>query len=180
MGDISVRGAFGVDAAVIASIWGSGWREVHLGHVPDALTQARTVETFVSRAQENIPRTLVAAAEGQVVGFVVIVDDEIEQLYVDAAKRSGGVADALLSAAEARIADAGFPRAWLAVVADNARARRFYERCGWIDEGSFRYAAATQDGPVDVPCRRYAKQLSSRDVSMNGKPTREATPWARS
>jgi hypothetical protein len=48
-------------------------------------------------------------------------------------------------------------KTWLAVVAGNARARAFYERTGWHDEGPFDYAAATDDGPIAVPCRRYTK-----------------------
>ena len=157
----SIRAAREADAAVIASIWETGWRDAHLGHVPEALVRARTTETFLSRSVDHIAHTLVATANDAVVGFVVTIADEVEQVYVDAASRGGGVASSLLAAAEARIAAAGFSSAWLAVVADNARARRFYERCGWIDEGEFVYAASTQDGPVDVPCRRYSKKLAT-------------------
>jgi GNAT superfamily N-acetyltransferase len=157
--DPSIRRAVGPDTGVIASIWRSGWQDAHLGHVPDALVWARTAETFVTRARENIPHTLVATKGGVVVGFVVTVDDEVEQVYVDAGARSDGVADALLAAAEGVVADAGYSTAWLAVVADNGRARRFYERCGWIDGGGFVYPALTRDGPVDVPSRRYTKRL---------------------
>jgi RimJ/RimL family protein N-acetyltransferase len=160
MGDIAIRRAAGPDTRVIASIWDSGWREVHLGYVPEPLAEARTPESFVSRARDNIPDTIVATVNDSVVGFVVTVADEVEQMYVDAGARSGSVASTLLGAAEAAIAADGYPGAWLAVIADNARARRFYERCGWRDEGEFLYAASTQDGPVDVACRRYVKPLA--------------------
>ena len=54
----------------------------------------------------------------------------------------------------------GHDVAWLAVVAGNARARSFYERMGWRDEGGFDYEAAVEDGTtVSVPCRRYVKPL---------------------
>lgn len=157
----SIRPARDADAAVIASIWESGWREAHLGRVPEALVRARTTQTFRSRSLDHVPQTLVATANGAVIGFVVTIADELEQIYVKATSRGGGVASSLLEAAEARIAAAGFSSAWLAVVAENARARRFYERCGWIDDGGFQYAASTQDGPVDVPCRRYTKELAT-------------------
>ena len=49
--------------------------------------------------------------------------------------------------------------AWLAVVAGNARARRFYERRGWSDGGPFEYAAAGDHGPIPVPSHRYVKDL---------------------
>jgi hypothetical protein len=47
--------------------------------------------------------------------------------------------------------------AWLAVVPGNARARRFYERSGWADDGGFDYVA----GEITVPCRRYVKRVGS-------------------
>ncbi|HKE50967.1 MAG TPA: GNAT family N-acetyltransferase, partial [Actinomycetes bacterium] len=53
----------------------------------------------------------------------------------------------------------GHDRAWLAVVAGNTRARRFYERNGWMDEGGFEYQAASADGPIPVPSQRYVKRL---------------------
>ena len=75
-----------------------------------------------------------------------------------AAQRGTGVAAALLGEAERQVRANGHPRAWLAVVAGNVRARAFYERSGWRDEGPFDYAAAA-DVPISVPCRRYAKRL---------------------
>jgi ribosomal protein S18 acetylase RimI-like enzyme len=104
----------------------------------------------------------VAALDGSVVGFVATKDDEIDQLFVDAAARGLGVADTLLRAGEDAIAAAGHPDAWLAVVATNARARRFYERNGWSDGGEFSYTTDAPGGTIEVPCRRYVKQLSMR------------------
>ncbi len=50
--------------------------------------------------------------------------------------------------------------AWLAVVPGNARARRFYERQGWSDEGPFDYPARLDDGgTIPVRCLRYTKPL---------------------
>jgi hypothetical protein len=48
-----------------------------------------------------------------------------------------------------------FAAGWLAVVAGNARARRFYERNGWRDAGAIDYAAEIRGGTLPVPCRRY-------------------------
>jgi ribosomal protein S18 acetylase RimI-like enzyme len=64
-----------------------------------------------------------------------------------------------LTEAERLVAANGHDRAWLAVAPGNARARRFYERSGWIDNGLFDYPAATADGPMPVPCHRYVKRL---------------------
>ena len=83
---------------------------------------------------------------------------EIEQVYVAAAYRGTGVAKVLIGEAERQVRANGHGKAWLAVVAGNARARAFYEPAGWIDEGPFDYAAAA-DGTVAVPSRRYTKLL---------------------
>ena len=69
------------------------------------------------------------------------------------------MADILLADAERLIGGAGHDVAWLAVVAGNARARAFYEKRGWADDGDLAYLAATADGEFLVPSRRYVKPL---------------------
>lgn len=156
---IVLRPAAEADAGEVARIWESGWRDGHLGNVPDELAAVRTPAEFRRRAAARIPATTVALAAGRVVGFVVVVADEVEQIYVAAAARGTGVADRLLSHAEAVIAAGGHERAWLAVVAGNARARAFYERRGWSDTGRFDYPADVAGGSLAVPAHRYAKRL---------------------
>jgi GNAT superfamily N-acetyltransferase len=82
-----------------------------------------------------------------------------EQVYVAAAHRGTGVANVLMGEAERRVKANGHRKAWLAVVAGNTRARSFYERAGWVDEGPFDYAADAEGGSIAVPCRRYTKLL---------------------
>ena len=100
-----------------------------------------------------------AVVDGEVAGFVMVVGDEVEQVYVAAAHRGTGIAAALMHEAERQVAANGHAEAWLAVVPGNARARAFYEKAGWRDDGPFDYAAATEHGPIAVPCRRYTKLL---------------------
>ncbi|MGH8894503.1 MAG: GNAT family N-acetyltransferase, partial [Actinomycetes bacterium] len=57
---------------------------------------------------------------------------------------------ALLTAAERRLREDGHGSAWLAVVGGNTRARAFYTRQGWVDEGPFTHAAPGPDGPIPV------------------------------
>jgi ribosomal protein S18 acetylase RimI-like enzyme len=159
MPTVSLRPATAEDAAAVATIWTDGWRDGHLGHVPDALAAARTPESFRSRAAERVGDTTVAVVGPEVAGFVMVVGDEVEQVYVSAAHRGSGVAGSLLAEAERLVAAGGHRRAWLAVVAGNARARRFYERSGWTDEGLFDYPAAVAGGTIAVPCHRYVKPV---------------------
>ncbi|TQJ88435.1 GNAT family N-acetyltransferase [Streptomyces sp. SLBN-31] len=154
-----LRPAVPADVPAVAAIWRSGWCDGHRGHVPDELVAVRTPASFAARAAARVGDTVVATRDGAVAGFVVVVGDEVEQLYVAAEHRGAGVAGALLARAEEVVRRRGHRRAWLAVVAGNARARRFYERQGWADEGPFEYAAEGPGGPVPVPCHRYVKQF---------------------
>ena len=147
------------DAAAVAELWWLGWQDGHLGFVPQALVDVRTEESFRARASERVGDTTVATVDGAVAGFVMVVGDEVEQVYVSKLHRGTGVAAALLAEAERQVRANGHTKAWLAVVAGNARARAFYERAGWSVEGPFDYAASAEDGAIPVPCRRYTKLL---------------------
>ena len=156
---MTVRRASPEDANDVADIWWLGWQDGHRGLVPRELVEARTEESFGARASERVGDTTVAIVDGAVAGFVMVVDDEVEQVYVSALHRGTGVAARLVDEAERQVRESGHGKAWLAVVAGNARARAFYERAGWCDEGPFDYAAASESGPIAVPCRRYTKAL---------------------
>ena len=156
---MELRPAQAEDADEIAEIWFLGWQDAHLGLVPQELVDVRTEESFGARAADRIPDTTVATVDGAVAGFVMVVGDELEQVYVGRAARGTGVAQALIAEAERQVKANGHETAWLAVVAGNARARAFYEKVGWVDEGLFDYPAASEIGPVPVPCHRYTKAL---------------------
>jgi ribosomal protein S18 acetylase RimI-like enzyme len=68
-----------------------------------------------------------------------------------------GTADLLIDHAEERLAAEGFDAAVLWVLADNPRARRFYERHGWAASGMS--AAFDQYCEVRVPEVEYRKRL---------------------
>jgi GNAT superfamily N-acetyltransferase len=156
-----IRPAVIEDAPLIAEIWYDGWQEAHRGRVPDELLTVRTRESFDERAVDHVADTSVAELDGRIVGFIMINNDEVEQVYVAAAGRGTGVADALLIEAERRVAAGGHGQAWLAVVAGNDRARRFYQRNGWVDEGPFDHHAPGPTGPIIVPAHRYTRSLTT-------------------
>lgn len=156
---VTLRLAVPEDAAAVAEIWYRGWRDGHLGFVPDELVSARTEGSFPARATERVGDTTVAEVEGRVAGFIMVANDEVEQVYVSTDHRGTGVAGVLMGEAERLVRDGGYATAWLAVVAGNARARRFYERSGWTDKGKFDYAASGKDGPFTVPSHRYEKDV---------------------
>lgn len=152
---VSLRPASSEEAAQIARIWREGWADAHLGNVPPELVEARTPQSFSTRAVDRLADTIVATRSDEVVGFVMIEGDQVDQLYLDRSARGAGIGSLLLDEAERVVRAAGHPSAWLAVATGNTAARRFYEHHGWVDEGPFVHAAPVPDGAVGVPCHRF-------------------------
>jgi hypothetical protein len=89
---VTLRQATANDAPKIAEIWHLGWRDGHLGFVPQELVAARHEDSFRTRAAQRVSDTTVAVIDGDVAGFVMVVGDEVEQVYVAARHRGTGVA----------------------------------------------------------------------------------------
>lgn len=158
---VVVRDATAADVVTTARVWGAAWLDGHRGQVPDALLAARGPEYFTDKAAAMTDSTLLAIEpDGGIAGVAIIAGDELFQLAVDRTVRGRGVGAALLHTVERRVAAASYDRAWLAVVPGNTRARDFYERHGWRDDGPMTYAAPAAAGRVHVAVRRYVKDLS--------------------
>lgn len=156
----SIRPAGDPDMAAVADLWHEGWHDAHAGHVPEGLTAARTLAAFHERTPARVADTSVAVSgDGVLLGFVMVVGDEVEQVFVGRAARGTGLAAVLLAEAERRVADGGHAAAWLAVVTGNARARTFYEKHGWTDSGDLPYEVSAGGQLFVSPCRRYVKAL---------------------
>lgn len=95
--DPTLRPATPDDIETIATLWHSGWRDGHLGHVPEALLEHRHYADFLRRVPPRILETTVATIAGEVVGFVTVREDEVEQVYVAATARGTGVAGLLIT-----------------------------------------------------------------------------------
>ncbi len=149
------------DAAAVADLWHAAWHEAHAGHVPAGLTAARTRASFRDRTPSRTADTTVAEVDGVLAGFTMVLDDEVEQVFVAARFRGTDVAGLLLDAAEWQVAATLHAQAWLAVVEGNARARGFYEKRGWRDAGELPYEVEAGGSMFISPCRRYVKELGS-------------------
>jgi GNAT superfamily N-acetyltransferase len=156
----TLRPAGPEDMAAVADLWHAAWHDAHPGHVPAGLTAARTLESFHQRTPTRVADTTLAEVDGELAGFVMIDGAEVEQVFVDARHRGSGVADLLLDEAERLVGAAGHDVAWLAVVTGNARARRFYEKRGWSDDGDLAYEVTAGGTTYVSPCRRYVKTVS--------------------
>ena len=155
----SIRPAEDADMAAVADLWHEGWHDGHAGQVPDGLTAVRTLAAFHERTPARVADTAVAVDGGSLLGFVMVVGDEVEQVFVARSARGTRVAEDLLAEAERLVAAGGHDTAWLAVVVGNARARRFYERCGWSDAGDLPYEVTAAGQTFVSPCRRYVKRV---------------------
>jgi putative acetyltransferase len=94
------------------------------------------------------PGTVLAAErEGRVVGIAGIEGCWLHGFYVVPAFWGSGVADELHDAALAALPDCPEVRLW--VLAENHRARRFYEKRGWRANGETRVVEYPPH-PVDV------------------------------
>jgi GNAT superfamily N-acetyltransferase len=155
-----IRPATTQDMAAVADLWHVGWHDGHAGQVPEGLTRARTLDAFHQRTPSRVDDTTVAvSADGELLGFVMVVDDEVEQVFVARSARGTGLASRLLTEAEQQVAASGREVAWLAVVDGNARARAFYEREGWHDEGDLPYEVTAGGRQFISPCRKYVKRV---------------------
>jgi ribosomal protein S18 acetylase RimI-like enzyme len=155
---VLLRAASETDSDDIAHVWHAAWGDGHRGHVPRELLALRTLAHFLSRVPPRISNTTLAIVAERVVGFVSVQDNELEQLFVLAEARGTGAARALLREGERRIA-MQFDTAWLSVVAGNQRARRFYAREGWRDDGPIQYSAEIAGGQIVIDTHRYEKRV---------------------
>ena len=161
MGDaINVRAADAAEVDRLSAIWYDGWHEAHARIVPVELTRLRTRESFRERLQAALPRVRVVGRAGAPVGFSIVKGDELYQLFVSPAARGSGVAGALIADAEARLRTDGVATAWLACAIGNARAARFYEKCGWHRVGTMVNEVETSKGPFLLEVWLYEKSLT--------------------
>ena len=157
-----LRPANAGDVEAVAEIFHRGWHDVHPGRVPDGLTERRTPEAFLDRVTARIAQTdetTVAEFDGVVAGFIMVADDEAEQVYVDRRFRGTTVATLLLTEAERQIAANGHDVAFLVVVRGNDRAQAFYARQGWTDEGDVDYPVTALGEDFVSPCRKFTKRV---------------------
>jgi len=156
---INIRPAEQTELDQLARVWFDAWRDAHAQIVPAELARLRTLENFRERMQKELPNVRVAGSPGEPVGFCLVKDDELYQLFVAARARGTGVAAALMADGEALLAESGVETAWLACAIGNERAARFYEKCGWRRTGTMTNEAETSEGTFLLQVWRYEKTL---------------------
>ena len=176
--DVSVRVAWRADAAAIASIQVTVWREAYHGLLPADLLEALPEDEFTAQWQTSITtpkearqRVLVALERNAVRGFTTTApstdgdadparDAEVGQLVVDPSARGAGHGSRLLHAAVDTMRSDSFTRAttWLASTDDDVRG--FLTEQGWAPDGAFRELDLNGDGAVTVKQIRLHTDLT--------------------
>lgn len=156
---LDIRPAAVDDARAIAEIWMEGWHSGHATICPPELVALRTLESFLDRAADHVPKTRVALRDGQIIGFYMIKGTEVYQFYVSSAGRGTGVAGLLMADAERHLKAIGIPSPWLACSIGNERAARFYEKSGWVRNGTVVEDLEVSTGTFSLEVWRFEKAL---------------------
>ncbi len=175
---IEIRVSLATDAAAIALVRRESWHAAYAGIIAAPIIDRATALGGGAADPPPYRRTLVAEAgeHPAVVGYASFGPErsvaspapgpltadgmagrvgELYALYVAPAWWSAGVGRALMGSVLTALRADGYGRAVLWVLADNRRARRFYERAGFSTDGGSNILAGL-GGVEEV---RYAREL---------------------
>ena len=152
--DITIRRAAARDAAAVAEVFLASFKATYA--FPLAHTDEE-VRDWVRDAMTAAPESWVAVEAGRVVAWMVVGPGELDQLYVAPDRLGRGIGRRLLDVARERSPN-GLSLYTFQV---NARARRFYERNGFVAEW-FGDGSANEEGQPDV---RYAWRVTDQGES---------------
>ncbi|HEY2676596.1 MAG TPA: GNAT family N-acetyltransferase [Steroidobacteraceae bacterium] len=165
--NVLVRPARPAEIGHLAAVWHDGWHEAHAQIVPAELTQLRTMDSFRIRLLKALSDIRVVGAVDAPVGFCMVKEAELYQLYVSTQSRGSGVAAALIAEGESRLREGGVITAWLACAIGNERAAKFYEKCGWCFVGTMDDQVETSVGKFPLKVWRYEKRLAPHHPSQS-------------
>jgi RimJ/RimL family protein N-acetyltransferase len=169
-----VRRARPADAPAMAVVHVASWRAAYVGLVPASVlnelsvpTRTASWERILADGETRGSRAWVAVLGGRIQGFVSAgpsrdADDhrgqvgEVYAIYLAPSAWGHGLGGELLRTAEDDLCDHGYRAATIWVLAGNARARRFYQQCGYDADGG---AQNEKVGKVVLPSVRYRRSL---------------------
>ena len=169
-----IRRATAADAASLAALGARTFIDTFAAH-----NTAEDLELYIGRTYtEELQRreledasivTLVADDHGALGGFAQLRrslaeygDVELARLYVDRDHHGRGLAQQLMNASIDVARDLGGATLWLGVWEHNARAIRFYEKCGFVDIGSHPFRLGN-----DLQTDRVMTVVITRSVSTS-------------
>jgi diamine N-acetyltransferase len=156
---ISYRSAGKDDAAAIDRIFRTSFCDTfaHLYRPEDleAFLSKFTLDAWTAELSDEHYHFQVAEADGQIVGFVKLGPPELpvqrtgpaielRQLYILHEWRGQGAAQALMDWALAEAKARGGRELYLTVYTENWRARRVYEKYGFVEVGPYKFMVGEQ------------------------------------
>lgn len=178
--DVTIRPMTVEDTAAVGVVHVRAWQSAYRGAMPDDYLDALRAEdranmwrSIIEADRPGIQRRVIEVESG-IVGFAVYgveqgtVDDpavgELIAINLDPDHWRQRLGRTLLRHLTAELADLGYRRAVLWVVAENTRARTFYESEAWYFDGTAR-SATVQGATVNEV--RYARDLTG-EASVRG------------
>jgi GNAT superfamily N-acetyltransferase len=140
---MQVRRARADEAAEIAGVWLRS-RAASVPEIPPRVHTEDEVRTWFQEVVLPTREVWVGDDGGAVVAVLVLEDDWIDQLYVEPGRTGGGIGGRLMAVAKRQRPSA--LRLW--TFETNIRARRFYERHGFVATDST--AGDNEEGAPDV------------------------------
>lgn len=164
------------DETAIAELHVLAWQVTYRGMIPDEYLDELSIPKRLDMWRELIVEfeppvhgAFVALDGSQLVGFVHFCPSrdrdatseigEITAVYVHPNHWNEGIGRRLMQRAADSLDEAGFSTATLWVVDVNARARKFYERAGWMSDGTTK---EDQRSSFTLHELRYATSLHAR------------------
>jgi ribosomal protein S18 acetylase RimI-like enzyme len=172
---VEIREITEADVDAVAALHVRTWQVGYAGIVPAEVLDRLDPAQFAARRREQPAppgaRTVVADADGRIVGFASFGPYRVEQshdrydpeagelyaIYVDPDHWGSGIGRRLMAAARAGLAR-DYPEMRLWVLEENHRARRFYERAGLAPDGG-RELYTPRHSSAELPELRYATRL---------------------
>jgi len=165
---LTIRSAAERDLTAVAHLHVRSRAAAYAGFVPAAALEAVPASSMVDywterwRYERDTHQMTVAAEGDEVIGFTYLGPDEepdtgiLHAIHVAPDVQGRGVGRALMADALEKLTAGGWRQAVLWVLADNTRARGFYERGGWVLDGEGRDDFI---GPALIHQVRYARAL---------------------
>jgi GNAT superfamily N-acetyltransferase len=118
-------------------------------HAKDEIAHEVVRERWVAAVAEPRTRTLIAVSSEEPAGAACVSEGWLDGLYVVPELWGTGLADELHGRALDLVGALGSASCKLWVLEDNIRARRFYERRGWRENGETRVVEFPPN-PLDI------------------------------
>ena len=132
------------DRTAVGGVYAASWKEAYRGILPQSSLDALRAERWSGCLDLPGRHNFLLLDGGQIVGVSAVsaarAQDmagwgEVISLYLLPAYQGRGYGKALLTAALQHLGNLGFRQAYLWVLEENRRARRFYEAFGFRESG---------------------------------------------